>query len=152
MWNSALRGKFNFHFQIILYYYWQNFYFGGETGHWAIILWDLDILFLFSEDLSLKSFGSSWGNSYILCLLLIITLRFTCGEKKGKRAKSLELLWPGLYVDDIIASDFSINTGSKDCNKFKGFADFCHIFNLTNLVNGTKYSRVEQVKFVEDSL
>ena len=25
---------------------------------------------------------NSWGNSYILCLLLIITFRFTCREKK----------------------------------------------------------------------
>ena len=30
----------------------------------------------------LKSFGNSWGNSYIPCFLLITTLRFTCGEKK----------------------------------------------------------------------
>ena len=32
--------------------------------------------------LSLKSFGNSWGNSYTSCLLLIIALRFTCGERK----------------------------------------------------------------------
>ena len=30
----------------------------------------------------LKLFGNSWGNSYIPCLLLIITLPVTCGESK----------------------------------------------------------------------
>ena len=30
----------------------------------------------------LKSFYNSQGNWYIPCLLLLITLRFTCGEKK----------------------------------------------------------------------
>ena len=28
------------------------------------------------------SFGNSWGNPYIPCVLLIIALRFTCGERK----------------------------------------------------------------------
>ena len=32
--------------------------------------------------LSLKSFSNSWRNSYISCLILIITPRFTFGEKK----------------------------------------------------------------------
>ena len=36
----------------------------------------------FPKILSLKSFGNSWGNSYVPALLLIITLRFTWGEKK----------------------------------------------------------------------
>ena len=36
----------------------------------------------FLEILSFKSFGNSWGISYIPSLLLIITLLFTCGEKK----------------------------------------------------------------------
>ena len=31
---------------------------------------------------AIKSFGNSFGNSYTPCLLLIITLCFTCGEKK----------------------------------------------------------------------
>ena len=35
----------------------------------------------------------------------------------------------------IIAGDFNINTGSKNCNKFKQFADFCYTFDLTNLIN-----------------
>ena len=32
--------------------------------------------------LSLKSFGNSWGNSYIPCLLITFMLHFTCSEKK----------------------------------------------------------------------
>ena len=32
--------------------------------------------------LSLKSFGDSWGNSYISCSLVIIAHSFTCGERK----------------------------------------------------------------------
>ena len=34
------------------------------------------------KSLSVKSFGNSSGNSFIPCVLLILTLRFTCGEKK----------------------------------------------------------------------
>ena len=34
------------------------------------------------RQVSLKSFDNSWGNSYAPCLLLIITVCFTCGEKK----------------------------------------------------------------------
>ena len=34
----------------------------------------------------------------------------------------------------IITGDFNIKTGSKNCNKFKQFADFCHNFNLTDLI------------------
>ena len=36
----------------------------------------------FPKILILKSFCNSWGNLYILCLLLMITLLFTCGERK----------------------------------------------------------------------
>ena len=32
--------------------------------------------------LSLKSFGNFWGSLYIPCLVLIITIRFTCGDTK----------------------------------------------------------------------
>ena len=51
MWNSALREGLNFHFQGILCYYWQNFHFGGGTGYWAIILWNLDIFLIFANAL-----------------------------------------------------------------------------------------------------
>ena len=33
-------------------------------------------------------FGNSWGNSYIPCLEVIITHRFTCGERKKHRKVS----------------------------------------------------------------
>ena len=36
----------------------------------------------FSRFLNLKFFGNFWGNSYLPCLLLIITLRFTSSETK----------------------------------------------------------------------
>ena len=45
---------------------------------------------------SLESFGNSWDNSYVECLLLIITIRFTCGEMKICKATSLKILWPRL--------------------------------------------------------
>ena len=38
--------------------------------------------------------------------------------------------------DNIInAGDFNIDTSIKNCNKFKQFADFCHIFESINLVH-----------------
>ena len=57
----------------------------------------------FPKILTLKSFGNSWGNSYIPCLLLIITLRFimvslVVKRKFGKTLKSLKILWPELLV------------------------------------------------------
>ena len=30
-------------------------------------------------------------------------------------------------------------SASKNCNKFKQFADFCHTFDLTNLINVTAF-------------
>ena len=33
----------------------------------------------------------------------------------------------------IIAGDFNIDAGSKNCNKFKQFADLCHSFDLINV-------------------
>ena len=43
--------------------------------------------------LSLKLFGNSWGFLYIPFLLLIITLRFTCGQKK---------IWSNIRKSQII--------------------------------------------------
>ena len=54
----------------------------GKTGHWVIILWSFEIFLILPNFFNLKSFSKLWGNSYIPCLLLMITLRFTCGEKK----------------------------------------------------------------------
>ena len=47
--------------------------------------------------LSLKSIGNSWGNSYLSCLLLIITICFTCGERESwENTKGLKILRPRL--------------------------------------------------------
>ena len=35
----------------------------------------------------------------------------------------------------ITVCDFNIDTGSKDSNRFKQLADFCHTFDLTNQEN-----------------
>ena len=39
------------------------------------------------------------------------------------------------FENITIAGDFNIDTGSKNCNKFKQYADFCQTFGLTNLIN-----------------
>ena len=44
-------------------------------------LWDFHDVSWFPKVLSLQSFGNSWDNSYIPCLLLIITTRFICGDQ-----------------------------------------------------------------------
>ena len=48
-----------------------------------VLMWNSALLPNWSPTmLSVKSFGYySWGNSYMPCLLLIITLLFTCGER-----------------------------------------------------------------------
>ena len=49
-------------------------------GYNSMKFWDFPDIS--QKILSLKSFGNSWGNSYKLYLLLIVRLRFTCGESK----------------------------------------------------------------------
>ena len=43
VWNNAPREKFNFSFWTVFRLYWQNFHFGRNTGHQAIILWRIGI-------------------------------------------------------------------------------------------------------------
>ena len=59
---------------------WPAFGLGGGwvLGYNSMKFWDFPGLSYFPDILNLKLFD----NSYILCLLLIITLRFTCGENK----------------------------------------------------------------------
>ena len=49
-----------------------------------------------------KSFGNSWGNSYIPCLQVIITYRFTCGERKIcqniKKSQNIMKVVVGLFI------------------------------------------------------
>ena len=50
-----------------------------------MILYCFEVFLIFPnflKMLSFKSFGNSWSNSYIPCLLLINMHRFTCGERK----------------------------------------------------------------------
>ena len=48
---------------------------GLSTG----LFWDFPDI---TKALNFKPFGNLWGNSYISCLLQIITLHFTYGERK----------------------------------------------------------------------
>ena len=66
VWKSALQEKFNFSFWTVFHFYWKNCHF-----------------------VSLNPLSNSWCNSYIPCLLLIITIPFTCGKKKKKKKKKL---------------------------------------------------------------
>ena len=87
LWNNALRNKFSFYFSalfllvsaISLFFWWGG---GLGPGYNSMGFWDFPDLSNFPKILSLTSFGNSWDNLYIPCLLRIITLRFTCGEKK----------------------------------------------------------------------
>ena len=45
----------------------------------------------FPKIVSRKSFGNLWGTSYVPCLLVIITLLFTCVEKNI--CLSIKILW-----------------------------------------------------------
>ena len=99
VWNSTLREKFCFYFWGIFCWYWRHFGLGGGTGRWAIILWSFKIFLIFSQlffffflcgpkgppsgENAVMLFGNCWVNSYIPCLLLIITIHFTCGDKKS---------------------------------------------------------------------
>ena len=66
--------------------------------------WDFPGLSKFPKILSLKSFSTSLCNSYIPYLLLIIALRFTCGERKfGKTSKCLKILWKWLSAESYFA-------------------------------------------------
>ena len=81
MRNSSLQEKFNFCFSGNFYHHWQNFYFGRGTKHKATILWNLEIFLIFPNFLSLVV-GQLVNSLVYTSLLLIITLRFTCGESK----------------------------------------------------------------------
>ena len=59
--------------------FWQE---DWALGYVSVRFWDFPGFSQFPKIISLQSFGSSWCNSYMSCLLLIITLCFTCGERK----------------------------------------------------------------------
>ena len=85
LWNSALQEKFNFYFSTVFLLVLRKFSFWEEDsaiGYNSIKWWDFSNIAYFRKVLSLKSFGNSWCNSYIPHLLLIITIHFTCCERK----------------------------------------------------------------------
>ena len=84
IWNSALREKFNFSYFILA----SNEKMFMLTLTWALVynsskFWDFPDISIFPKILSFKSFGNSWSISHTPCLLLIITLCFTSGERKS---------------------------------------------------------------------
>ena len=56
-----------------------GFLLGAGLGCGVMVQWRFSWYFLFPKILSFNSLGNSWGNT---SLLLIGTLRFTCGERK----------------------------------------------------------------------
>ena len=85
MWNSALSEKFNFCFSWVFLLlltkisFWQG---DWTLGYHSMRFSHFSGFSYFPKILSLKSFRNSWGNSYIPCLYVIVTYRFTCGERK----------------------------------------------------------------------
>ena len=77
--------KFNFYFSrdffdnIEIFSFWDK---GWVLDHNFLNFGGFLDFFLFPKILSLQSFGNLCGNSFIPCLLLIIMLRFSCGEKE----------------------------------------------------------------------
>ena len=74
-WKTALWKKFNYYFSWDFCLVLTNCSFWDQD--WAVIL-HFGTFLIFPNFLSLKSFSNSWGNWCIPCLLLLITLRFTC--------------------------------------------------------------------------
>ena len=70
-------------------------------GYNSMGLYNFSDIFSFSSILILKSFG----NSFVLCLLLIITLRFTCGEKKISSSIKMSQNIMNMFVDLMIAKE-----------------------------------------------
>ena len=80
LWNSTLREQFNFIFEEFFGIIDKILILGERlsTRLQFIKFFDLFDTFWFPKFVTLKSLRNWWDNSYILCLLLIITKRFTC--------------------------------------------------------------------------
>ena len=89
LWNRALREESNFYLPEFFASIDKIFILGAGLRT-RIIPWSFGIFLIFPNFLKslnlkyLKSFDKSWGNLNIPCLLLIITLCFTCGETCGE--------------------------------------------------------------------
>ena len=85
--------------------FWQE---DWALGYHAMKFRHCRNIFYFHNTLSLKSFGNSWENLYMPCSSVIITQRFTCGERKfGKTSKSLKILWNWLHAEENLYASFS---------------------------------------------
>ena len=72
--------------------FWEEYW---ELGYNSMNFWDFPDISKLPKILRLKSFGNSLSNSYLPCLILIITLYVTCGESKiCQTSKILQILWP----------------------------------------------------------
>ena len=68
-------------------FYQKTLKFGFRVDGWVLTIKskyfrDFPGISYFPKILSLKSFGNSWGNSYIHFLVIIIFFRFICGDGK----------------------------------------------------------------------
>ena len=85
---SALKWFFTGNLLVIYWSYfcslYTNFIWSGRwvLSYHSMKFSDFPDHFYFPKVLSFKSLSNLWDNSYIPCLLLIIALSFTCGEKK----------------------------------------------------------------------
>ena len=84
MWNSAIQEKFLFFSSFLpvskKIRVWRE---GWTLGYNSMRFWDFLDLFEFSKILSLNSFGNSWGNSYIPCLLLAVKRKFSIEKSQN---------------------------------------------------------------------
>ena len=88
LWGGGV--GFGFYFSAGFCWCWRGFGFGGwgggagvwGLGYISLQFWDFPNISKFLKILSINSFGHSWDNTYIPCLLVIITLCFTCGARK----------------------------------------------------------------------
>ena len=82
MWNSARQVKFNFKSLLLVLTklsLWQG---DWALGYHYMKFRQFSDISKFPNILSLKSFGNSWGNSYIPCLWILIAHRFICTERR----------------------------------------------------------------------
>ena len=105
MWNSALREKFNFCFLRDIYQYW-HFHFGRRAEHQAIILWNFET---FLRSFIINRSPCSEAAQIYQFLSLLITLRFTCGERKIcsniKKSQNIMNMIVGSDIPDIDRPD-----------------------------------------------
>ena len=117
VWNRTLRERVNFYFFRDFLLVLAKFSFWGGSlglGYNSMKFWDFANISWFPKILSLQPFG----NSYISCLLLIITLRFSCGQTP-RSLKTRPWFWdrPRFYSWPLFINDIIIFIEKTDiCN------------------------------------